>query len=61
MTPRHNVILRGGAADGQTLHHPDIDAAIEWEDTGGGALTYVRTAETESVDGASVLIYRLAR
>lgn len=61
MTPQHNVILRDGAADGHTLYHSDIGTPIEWEDTGGGALTYVGTDETETVGGTTVSVYRLAR
>ncbi|WP_157953267.1 hypothetical protein [Nocardioides allogilvus] len=60
MTPQHNVVLRGGVADGQTLHCSHVGSPVEWEDVGGGALTYVGTEETETINGTTVTVYRLA-
>jgi hypothetical protein len=55
----HNVVLRGGVADGQTLHWRDIGSPIEWEDVGGGATTYVVTDAHEAVGEASLVVYRV--
>jgi hypothetical protein len=56
----HNVILRGGVADGETLHWADLGSPIEWEDVGGGAATYRFTDARETVAGQELVVYRIA-
>lgn len=57
---RHNVVLRGGVADGETLFVGDIGSPIRWEDGGGGSIIYVSADATDVVDGASMYVYRVA-
>lgn len=57
MSAQHNVVLRGGVADGETLHCADVGSPIEWEDVGGGVVTYVVTDRRESVGGLSLVVY----
>jgi hypothetical protein len=61
MKPQANVVLRGGAADGETTFWGDVGSPISWEDGGGGSLTYVYADTTETADGTSLYVYRLAR
>lgn len=60
MTAADNVILRGGVADGETLHWDDIGSPIEWEDVGGGAATYHFADARETVREAELFVYRIA-
>jgi len=60
MSPAHNVVLRGGVADGETLHWPDLGAPLEWEDVGGGAATYLFTDAQDTVGGQQLFVYRIA-
>jgi hypothetical protein len=60
MEAAHNVVLRGGVADGQTLIWSDIGSPIEWEDVGGGVATYLFADVEETVDGVTLSVYRLA-
>ncbi|MDH2416036.1 hypothetical protein [Nocardioides sp. CER19] len=60
MSAAHNVVLRGGVADGVTLYWGDVGSPIEWEDVGGGATTYVFADGQETVGDVSLFVYRLA-
>ena len=61
MRPQANVILRGGASDGETIFWGDIGSPIRWEDSGGGSVTYTFTDTTENVEGTNLYVYRVAR
>jgi hypothetical protein len=60
MSSAHNVVLRGGVADGRTVHWADVGSPIEWEDVGGGAATYVVTDARETVGESELVVYRIA-
>jgi hypothetical protein len=60
MSSAHNVVLRGGVADGETLRWDDIGSPIEWEDVGGGAATYRFADLQETVGELHLFVYRIA-
>jgi hypothetical protein len=57
MSSKPNVLLRSGPADGQVMHAQALGEAMQVEDVGGGAVTYVDTDELEERDGILLRVY----
>ena len=54
---KHNVVLRGGPADGETMHFTNLGDPMPYEDEGGGSITYVDTDQLEEHDGIMLRVY----
>jgi hypothetical protein len=57
MSNRPNVVLRGGPANGETMHFPDLGDPLSYEDEGGGSITYLDTDRLEEHDGILLRVY----
>jgi hypothetical protein len=52
-----NVVLRGGPANGEMRHLPNLGDPTSYEDEGGGSITYVDTDQLEEHDGIMLRVY----